>query len=120
MPRRQAKQAAPVNHRAGAPTNVHPSVVSTLHVEQNSEPVSAEQQHPGETLHTTISAEHHAEENLGGISRPPVPASRAKTPERRRKTLNIYTYKFHSYGDYARTIRIYGTMDSYSTEPVRV
>ena len=37
---------------------------------------------------------------------------------RRRKTLNINMYKFHSYGDYARIIRIYGTTDSYSTEPV--
>ena len=34
------------------------------------------------------------------------------------KKLNINTYKFHSYGDYANTIRIYGTTDSYSTEPV--
>lgn len=37
---------------------------------------------------------------------------------RRRKMLNINTYKFHSYGDYVRTIRTYGTTDSYSTESV--
>ena len=37
---------------------------------------------------------------------------------RHRKTLNINTYKFHSYGDYARIIRTYGTTDSYLTEPV--
>ena len=35
------------------------------------------------------------------------------------KTFNLSTYKGHSYGDYAKTIREYGTMDSYSTEPVR-
>ena len=40
------------------------------------------------------------------------------TAGRRRKKLNINTYKFHSYGDYANTIQIYGTTDSYSTEPV--
>lgn len=37
---------------------------------------------------------------------------------RRRKKLNINTYKFHSYGDYAQSIRQHGTTDSYSTEPV--
>jgi hypothetical protein len=35
------------------------------------------------------------------------------------KTLNLNTYKFHSFGDYVTTIRRYGTTDSYSTEPVR-
>lgn len=35
-----------------------------------------------------------------------------------RKTLNINTYKFHSYCDYAHIIHTYGTTDSYSTEPV--
>ena len=37
---------------------------------------------------------------------------------RRRKKFNVNTYKFHSYGDYANTIRIYGTTDSFSTELV--
>ena len=36
------------------------------------------------------------------------------------KTLNINTYKFHSYGDYTRTIQMHGTMDSYLTESVRI
>jgi len=39
--------------------------------------------------------------------------------KRRRKTFNINTYKFHSFGDYVETIRQIGTMDSFSTEPVR-
>lgn len=43
---------------------------------------------------------------------------RSKRVGRRTKTLNINTYKFHSYGDYPATIRRYGTMDSYSSEPV--
>ena len=34
------------------------------------------------------------------------------------KTLSIDTYKHHSLGDYPRIIRMYGTTDSYSTEPV--
>jgi len=37
---------------------------------------------------------------------------------RRRKTLNINTFKSHSLGDYVRTIRMYGTTDSFSTELV--
>lgn len=38
--------------------------------------------------------------------------------ERKRKFFNLNTYKNHSVGDYVRTIRMYGTTDSYSTEPV--
>lgn len=54
-----------------------------------------------------------------------VPAASSQLPPRgrngrRRKRLNINTYKFHSYGDYLNTIREYGTTDSYSTELVRL
>jgi hypothetical protein len=38
---------------------------------------------------------------------------------RRSRTLNLNTYKIHSLGDYAATIRRYGTSDSYTTEIVR-
>lgn len=34
------------------------------------------------------------------------------------KSFNLATYKVHSLGDYVETIRMYGTTDSYSTEPV--
>ena len=34
------------------------------------------------------------------------------------KTFNLQTYKYHSLGDYANTIRCFGTTDSFSTEPV--
>ena len=37
---------------------------------------------------------------------------------RHRKKFNVNTYKFHLYGDYANTIQIYGTTDSFSTELV--
>lgn len=36
----------------------------------------------------------------------------------KRIIFNLNTYKNHSLGDYVRTIRMYGTTDSYSTEPV--
>lgn len=37
---------------------------------------------------------------------------------RRPKVLNLRTYKLHALGDYANQIRLYGTTDSYSTQPV--
>jgi hypothetical protein len=48
--------------------------------------------------------------------------STARAPQkpsaRRFKPLNLQTYKLHSLGDYANTIRRYGSTDSYSTEAV--
>jgi hypothetical protein len=38
--------------------------------------------------------------------------------ERKKKKFNISTYKFHALGDYVRTIRMFGTTDSYSTQTV--
>lgn len=35
------------------------------------------------------------------------------------KIFNLFTYKAHSLGDYVRTIRFFGTTDSYSTQTVR-
>ena len=54
---------------------------------------------------------------------PPLPSAKGKTPlqryiTRKAKKFNLITYKLHSLGDYVRTIRMYGTTDSYSTEPV--
>ena len=37
---------------------------------------------------------------------------------RQPKQLNLKTYKFHSLGDYPDMIRRFGTIDSYSTQPV--
>ncbi|KAG2057274.1 hypothetical protein BDR06DRAFT_980942 [Suillus hirtellus] len=37
---------------------------------------------------------------------------------RRKKSLNIQTYKFHALGDYVASIHRFGTTDSYSTEPI--
>lgn len=43
-----------------------------------------------------------------------------KKASRRIKTFNLNTYKVHALGDYADTIKKYGTTDSYSTESVSV
>jgi hypothetical protein len=42
-----------------------------------------------------------------------------KSSARLPKQLNLRTYKFHALGDYHDTIRRFGTIDSYSTQPVR-
>ena len=45
-------------------------------------------------------------------------STEASTSTRRTKKFNLQTYKFHALGDYAATIRRYGTSDSYTTEIV--
>jgi hypothetical protein len=48
----------------------------------------------------------------------PIAKSNSKS-SRQPKCINLNTYKLHSLGDYANTIRQYGTTDSYSTQLVR-
>jgi hypothetical protein len=77
--------------------------------------------------------------HFGPVQRPPSPTATSGHPiniprasdegmagtaalrsdEHRPKSFNLNTYKVHALGDYAATIRRYGTTDSYSTEPVR-
>jgi hypothetical protein len=57
------------------------------------------------------------------ISSGPLPSPHATTaapspPIKKKKTLKISTYKFHALADYVRTIRMFGTTDSYSTQTV--
>jgi len=40
--------------------------------------------------------------------------------QKKKKCLNLTTYKLHALGDYADTIRQYGTSDNYSTQTVSV
>jgi hypothetical protein len=49
-----------------------------------------------------------------------LPESHNIPPERKSKTLNLQTYKFHSLGDYVSTIKCYGTTDSYTTSLVSI
>ena len=50
-----------------------------------------------------------------GPLQPPLKLSSPK-----KKQLNLFTYKWHSLGDYIRTIRMFGGTDSYSTQIVSV
>ena len=42
----------------------------------------------------------------------------SSTAARQPKTFNLCTYKLHALGDYTSLIRMFGTTDSYSTQPV--
>ena len=44
----------------------------------------------------------------------PLKSSNGRQP----KQFNLNTYKYHALGDYCNTIQRFGTMDSYSTQPV--
>ncbi|KAG2050291.1 hypothetical protein BDR06DRAFT_984070 [Suillus hirtellus] len=46
---------------------------------------------------------------------PPPESSRARV-----KNFNLNTYKFHAMGDYVRTIRFFGTTDSFTTQIVSI
>jgi hypothetical protein len=48
----------------------------------------------------------------------PPPSARPARPSPKVKKLNLFTYKLHALGDYVRTIRLFGTTDSYSTQIV--
>lgn len=48
--------------------------------------------------------------------RSPPPEKRSKTPQERFKLFSLRTYKLHALGDYIRSIRLFGTTDSYSTQ----
>lgn len=51
------------------------------------------------------------------VGRDKTEVSKAKAKPKR-KVLNLSTYKMHALGDYVRTIRMFGTTDSYSTQTV--
>lgn len=61
-----------------------------------------------------------ARENSGGRTPAQHLQGTQKTADRRSKQLNLRTYKLHALGDYVSQIRLFGTTDSYSTQPVRV
>ena len=45
-------------------------------------------------------------------------ASTSASTSKKRVPFNLIMYKLHALGDYVRTIRAFGTTDSYSTQPV--
>ena len=49
----------------------------------------------------------------------PVPST-ATPAGTRKKNFNLILIKLHALGDYVKTIKMFGTMDSYSTQLVRM
>lgn len=46
------------------------------------------------------------------------PVSKVATGGPKQKLLNLSTYKLHALGDYVTSVILFGTTDSYSTQPV--
>ncbi|KAJ3548000.1 hypothetical protein NMY22_g1435 [Coprinellus aureogranulatus] len=55
-------------------------------------------------------------QDAGGATRAPPPEQVSTRTRRKQKALNLATYKFHSIGDYAAFIRLFGGTDSISTQ----
>jgi hypothetical protein len=73
----------------------------------------------GSSAHVTHSQPHSSVGTTSNAERGSRVDILPKSAGRRRKVLNLNTFKGHSAGDYVDIIREYGTCDSYSTEPVR-
>lgn len=76
------------------------------------------QQLPGLTVPPTNDDTSNAEIPNPAPAEEPNLTSKPAKP-RKLKTFSLLTYKLHALGDYVRTIRWFGTSDSYSTQPVR-
>jgi len=59
---------------------------------------------------------HGSKKNSAGS---PTTKSKSAKAKVKNKFFNLSIYKFHALGDYVRTIRLFGTTDSYSTQIVR-
>jgi hypothetical protein len=105
--RAQAKQSPASTGVRSEPTAVSSSNTNI--------PVSTAQPTP-----STANANATATTSNASPTASPTPAASSSTSASRKlKTLNIFTYKFHSLGDYVRTIRLFGGTDSFSTQLVR-
>ena len=56
-----------------------------------------------------------AEYNAVDLPHGPDVRNARSRPSKKKKELNLNTYKFHALADYIATIRLFGTTDSYST-----
>ena len=66
-----------------------------------------------------LKREAEARQRLQAKEQQGAQSSSSSAPTRKPRYFNLNTYKMHALGDYVDTIKMYGTTDSYSTEPVR-
>ena len=103
--RREAEARARRQSRKAAASHCHaPNAFAGVSHPTEPGPAGPEVSPVQPTPDQQMSARHHAPSGAAG---------------RRPKKFNLGTYKGHSYSDYVKAIREYGTTDSYSTEPVR-
>jgi hypothetical protein len=67
---------------------------------------------------TTSTTDHHDNTAPASHVYNSTPTQSSASRTRRHKTLNLFTTKFHSLGDYVHTIQNFGCTDSYSTQVV--
>lgn len=72
---------------------------------------------PGETA-SRARRSTHKRANTAAVDPSAPPPPPPPRPVARGKFLNLLTYKFHALADYVRSIRLFGTTDSYSTQTV--
>ena len=109
---RQRAQAKQLPASTGTGVRSEPTAASSSNT---SVPASTAQPSPSTTNANANSTSTSTTSNVS-----PTPAAPSSTSTSRRpKTLNIFTYKFHSLGDYVWAIRLFGGTDSFSTQLVR-
>jgi hypothetical protein len=69
---------------------------------------------------TSASASHHGTGELSSTASQRLDAAPKASGQyaRKPKSLGLKTYTYHALGDYVETIRLFGTTDSFSTQPV--
>jgi hypothetical protein len=69
---------------------------------------------------TSASASHHSTGELSSTTSQRLDAAPKASGQyaRKPKHLGLGTYTYHALGDYVETIRLFGTTDSFSTQPV--
>jgi hypothetical protein len=103
----QRAQAKQLPASTGTGVRSEPSAASSSNT---SVPASTAQPSP-----STANANANSTSTTSNVS--PTPAAPSSTSTScRPKTLNIFTYKFHSLGDYVQAIRLFGGTDSFSTQ----
>jgi hypothetical protein len=125
--RRQEKKTANRGARSALATPSDTTGESTITANHGigSAPAGAADNHRGESTNS----ENHRNVPTPSSTRAAVNVTNSssgqasKVPSnntRKSKLLNLQTYTYHAMGDYVKTIRTFGTTDSYSTQPVSI
>jgi hypothetical protein len=129
--RRQEKKTANRGARSTLATSSDTTGESTITANHGtgSAPASAADNHRGESTNSENQRNVLTPASSGSSTRAVANVTNSssgqasKVPSnntRKSKLLNLETYTYHAMGDYVKTIRTFGTTDSYSTQPVSI